>query len=463
MMKGKLILLFASLLMLTAFVSTYGLGDDSSTGATSGSQDQTTGSDQGTMDSSDQSTTGSDQSATESDQSTTGSQEQGTTEDRDQGTKEYGDDDINDDQRDGSTELKEDGDSQFQDSDIDNDANKLSMSDQSKSSSLGKDAGTMGKDQGMTDVQQSLRKAGVSETKIQQWQAFFNTPFYTNSPAFVLGLKDSINLTSDQQQRLTKLNDQTRSQAQQILTKEQQDKLSKLPTQQFTLHDLHVEACQKVMKMAKNRQSSAQDQSCPITCPLCPSQSQDTGSSAGSSSAQQDVSGSSGSSSGIQHQSAAGSMSKDQGTAEIQQKLRSAGVSDDKIQLWQGLMNAPIYTNSPAFLLGMKDTLNLTSDQQQRLTSLNDQTRTQVQQILTKEQQDKLAKIPTQQFTLRDLHNHVCQKIQSRQQSAAQGKTCPSMNCPLCPSQSQSGTNTGQQKDGSTDVQGPTTQPYQQQ
>lgn len=450
--------------MLGALLTAYGLGDDSSTGATTGSQDQTTGSDQGTT-GSDQGTMDSDESATESDQGTTEYRDEGTTEYRDQGTTDY--------QEDGSTELREDGDSQFQDSDLDSDADKLSISDQEKSSSLGKDAGTTEKDQGMSDVQQSLRKAGISETKIQQWQALFNTPFYTNSPGFVLGLKDSLSLTSDQQQRLTRLNDQTRSQAQQILTKEQRDKLSKFPTQQFTLHDLHVEACRKAMQVAKNQRSAGQSQNCQMNCPLCPSQSQDTGSSigqqngsssAGSSAAQQQqdiYSSGSEAQSGLHRQNAAGSMGKDQGTAEMQQKLRNAGISDEKIQQWQGIMHAPIYTNSPAFLLGMKDTLNLTSDQQQQLTSLNDQTRTQVQQILTKEQRDKLAKIPTQQFTLRELHSHVCQKMQSSQQSSGQGQTCPSLSCPLCPSKSQNGSS--QQQNGSTDIQQPTTQPYQQQ
>jgi ribosomal protein S3 len=471
MMKGKLILLFAGLLMLGLFLTAYGLGDQSSSGATSGSQDQTmsnqstgsTGSEQGTSES-EQGTTGTEQGTTGSDQGTTESQGHEATESQEEEQQEStGSEDQGtmDNQRDGSTMLKEDGDSQYQD--------KLTMSDQKKSSSFGKDAGTMEKDQGTADVQESLKKAGISDTKIQQWKALFNTPFYTNSPMFVLGLKDSLKLTSDQQQRLTQLNDQTRSQAQQILTKDQRDKLSKYPTQQFTLHDLHVEACQKVQQAAKNQQSSGQSQSCKMNCPLCPSQSRDTGSSSGiygsssadSSSAQKDISGSSGSYSSQQQSAGISSMGKDRGTAEVQQKLRNAGVSDEKIQQWQGIMNAPIYTNSPGFLLGMKDTLGLTSDQQQRLTSLNDQTRTQVDQILTKDQRDRLAKLPTQQFTLRELHSYICQKMQSSQQSS--GQTCPSMNCPLCPSKSRdTGTSAVQQDGSSSVIEQPTTQPYQQ-
>ena len=477
MMKSKLILLFASMLMLIAFITVYAAGDGSSSGAT-GTDQGTTGYDQGTT-GSDQGTTGYDQGTTGSDQGTYDSSDQGTIEDQEttefqeQETLEGRDQGTIDTQERDSDILRENGDSQFQDRDtgLENGSmDRLSKGAEYQSGQAGQN-GMTGKDTGSTESVEALRKAGVSEEKIQQWQGVFNAPIYTNSPGFLLGLKDYLSLTSDQQQRLRTLNEQNRTQAQQILMQEQRSKLSKLPTQQFTFHELHQEACRKMQ--SKMRQQKSRGQTCDMMCPLCPSKSQNGSSGTqqqqqnGSSDIQQQQNGSTqflGSESKQQNGSTEqkswnagknGMTGKDKGSMDAERKLRKHGISDDKIQQWQGIMHTPIYTNSPGFLLGLKEHLNLTSDQQQQLQTLNEQSRTQAQQILTQEQRDKLAKLPTQQFTFSDLHREVCRKIQSSQQQKSQGKGCD-MTCPMCPEQSQ-------QRNGSSDImEQPTTQPYQQ-
>jgi hypothetical protein len=135
-------------------------------------------------------------------------------------------------------------------------------------------------------------------------------------------------------------------------------------------------------------------------------------------------------------ESSSQTMSKDQGTTDTEQMLRNAGVSEDRIHQWHGIFNAPFYTNSPAFLLGMQDTLALTADQKQQLTTLNEQTLTKARQILTDEQRSKLSKLPSQTFTLKAIHQEICKKMQTHMEKNSQNKNCE-MTCPMCPSESQ--------------------------
>jgi hypothetical protein len=132
------------------------------------------------------------------------------------------------------------------------------------------------------------------------------------------------------------------------------------------------------------------------------------------------------------------SMSRDgatERTMDAEQMLQKAGVSEEKIHLWHGIFNAPFYTNSPAFLLGMQDTLALTADQKQQLTTLNEQTLTKARQILTDEQRSKLSKLPSQTFTLKGIHQEISRKVQSWMQKNSENKS--DMTCPLFQSQEQ--------------------------
>ncbi|MFA5866077.1 MAG: hypothetical protein WC975_15500 [Phycisphaerae bacterium] len=131
--------------------------------------------------------------------------------------------------------------------------------------------------------------------------------------------------------------------------------------------------------------------------------------------------------------------------------MRKAGVSEDMIREWSAFVQAPIYMDSPAMLLGQTDMLTLNSDQKQKLMDIEKDAREKAMMVLTEAQKSKLGTISDQPMTMMQIHQGMCAKMAPMRQKMMKegGMRHGKMGrggkgCPMCPMMTPENTQTTQ-------------------
>ena len=89
----------------------------------------------------------------------------------------------------------------------------------------------------------------------------------------------------------------------------------------------------------------------------------------------------------------------------------AAGSKDAHGQQMRMMMNARITRDDPGVILGMRENLNLTPEQAQKLEQLQAENKQKVEAILTDEQKTQVAKLPTEASSMRDMHQQMASKM----------------------------------------------------
>lgn len=111
-----------------------------------------------------------------------------------------------------------------------------------------------------------LRKAGVSEETLQQWQVLMKTQFYMDSPAALLAQADDLGLSQDQKQKLMAIQNDSRTKAGNVLTDEQRTRLQKHVGTPISFARLHKTIMNKMKAAHMSMDGGRGRMNCP--CPM---------------------------------------------------------------------------------------------------------------------------------------------------------------------------------------------------
>lgn len=120
--------------------------------------------------------------------------------------------------------------------------------------------------------------------------------------------------------------------------------------------------------------------------------------------------------------------------ADFKQQLKQSGLSDQKVTHFQYVMMAQVAPFDPAHVLAIKDELNLTDDQVNKLNAALQQSHDLTRQLLTDDQQKIIQQI--QPMTVADATSQLPQSVSTMLMAQAQGRApagTPGATAPATP------------------------------
>jgi len=109
--------------------------------------------------------------------------------------------------------------------------------------------------------------------------------------------------------------------------------------------------------------------------------------------------------------------------------MTKAGISEKQVRRCQAMVNAPLYEDSPAVLLGAVHMLGLTNEQKAKLEEIEKDAHQKAREVLSTDQQKKLEEMSAGQMTLNEMRKEIHKKMMpAMKEMTKEGKVCC---CPM--------------------------------
>ncbi|NQU76736.1 MAG: hypothetical protein HQ546_10530 [Planctomycetes bacterium] len=116
---------------------------------------------------------------------------------------------------------------------------------------------------------------------------------------------------------------------------------------------------------------------------------------------------------------------------DMKEMMKEANISDEMIKQHRAMMNAPLYMDSPAVILGMADELALTQEQKADLMKIENKARQEALAVLNAKQQEGLGKIADTSMSVKQCMKMMHEKMKPAMMKKMKAdKTAPAC-CPM--------------------------------